>query len=190
LSILDDNDIKVVEKEILPIKKKLEKKIIEYAGYDFFSKLEFYDVDITYPDSIAQFTDRMPSVDMEKCKAKYAFQYYFRPIKGIKYCVGFALDENLNIISEFNFPRKNKKNRIKENVTICDLYKIAEKELSSNLFEQIDFEFDTELDKFWWVVEIKHNFDKSGFYEVPIIKIDPSDFTKTMKDTRNYTLMY
>lgn len=44
--------INQVADEVLPIKSRLENKIKEYTGEKFFSKLEFYSVQISYPDSI------------------------------------------------------------------------------------------------------------------------------------------
>ena len=110
-SILNPIDIRQAAPEVLLMKGAVEKKIKDYAGEPFFSRLAFSSVQVVYVDSIAKFEGRGPAVDLARCKCKYFLTYYFRPASigsppTAAYCVGIAVDEQGTIISPFTFPSK------------------------------------------------------------------------------------
>ncbi|WP_055437547.1 MULTISPECIES: hypothetical protein [unclassified Lacinutrix] len=184
-------DINQIADKVLPIKTRLENKIKEYAGEKLFSKLEFYSVQISYPDSIQKFKTRGPSVDMEKCNAKYFFDYYFIPTDSIKYCVGIALDENENIVSEFNFPSKSDYKIIDDNLDLCEVIEIAKE--TNNEIEPIDkvsFEFDPKNKVFYWSITQKIIDMKEGENEYNAIAIDAADKTKVISFKRKTFIQY
>lgn len=173
--------INQVDKKILPLKVRLEKKLKEFVGDKLFSKFEFYSVEISYPDSIKKFKDRSPSVDMKECKGKYFFYYYIIPTEHIKYCVGIALDENENIISNFNFPSKSDYKVIDDNLDLCNAFKIAKtthKEIEP--IDKISFEFDQKNKLFYWSIVQKIVNPQEGENEFLEVVIDAADMGKVL----------
>ncbi|GAB3734203.1 hypothetical protein GCM10027594_15760 [Hymenobacter agri] len=178
-SILNPIDIRQVEPTILPVKKTVEQKIKEYAGEAFFSRLTFYTVDIVYPDSIDKFKGRMPEAKKAGCKGKYYFYYYFRADAKAAYCVGFAVDEKMNIISPFNFPSKQDYKPIDTTLTVCKVIKKAKrfgKKLSP--IDKIEFEYDSKAKRFYWLVTQEIVVPKAGLNTRNQLVVDAAEPTK------------
>jgi hypothetical protein len=177
-SILNPIDIRQVEAAFLPVKKKVEQKIIEYAGEAFFSRLVFYTVDIVYADSLAKFKGRIPEAKKAGCKGKYYFYYYFRADAKAAYCVGFAVDEKANIISPFNFPAKHEYKPIDTTLTVCnvlDRVKRFGKKISP--VDEVRFDYDPKTKRFFWVVN-QEFVSKRGLNEFNQVVIDAAELAK------------
>lgn len=97
----DHIDINQIASQIFPIKKKVEKQILKYAGQDFLQDLKFLSVQIVYPDSIEKFANRMPFCNLDSCRAKYFFNYNYSPIENANYHIGIAVNDNLEIVNKF-----------------------------------------------------------------------------------------
>ncbi|AHM59257.1 hypothetical protein D770_04950 [Flammeovirgaceae bacterium 311] len=171
--------------EVLLIKEQLEKKIMDYSGEDFFSKLTFHSVEVSYPDSVEKFKTRMPKVDLEKCTAKYFFYYYFVPEDFMKYCIGFALDTDGNILSNFNFPSKNEYREIDKSLNKCEVLDIARatnKEIDP--IDKISFEYDDEKKIFYWLIKQKIVNPKEGVNEYNVVVVNAADRTEILSFKR------
>ena len=177
--ILNPIDIRQVEATILPVKNKVEQKIREFAGESFFSRLEFYSVDIVYADSIAKFKGRVPEAETAGCRGKYYFYYYFRADSKAAYCVGFAVDEKANIISPFNFPSKQDYKPIDTTLTVCKVIEQS-KRYSKKItpIDKIEFEYDSKAKRFCWLITQKLVAPRAGLNTRHQMVIDAAEPAK------------
>lgn len=174
---------------LIDIKGRLELKIRDYSGDNFFSHLKFYSAEISYPDSITNFRKRGPKVVMEKCRAKYFFYYYFIPTDGIKHCVGIALNDKEEIISQLNFPSKQEYQSIDTTLTVCNVIDIA-KRINPQIepIDKITFDFDNVTKEYYWTISQKILKPVEGENEFNKVLINASDQTKA-KRTKGTTFI-
>lgn len=159
LDILDHNDIELVKNEFQTVSAQIKKIVLKTTNRYFFENLNFYSFEVVCLDSISAFEDKIPFVDLEKCKAKYEINYYFEPIENVKYCVGFLLDESLNIIDKSNFP----KGKIKpfEKKSICEIKDLGRKFLNAEIKE---LRLIVYKNKFYWsLLEMKNYTEGENF---------------------------
>ncbi len=188
-SILGNNiKITYIEDEILPIKTELENKILEYGGKDFFKHLTFYDVEVTYEDSIRCFDDRTPEVDLQQCNSKYYFRYIFSPIEHVKYHIGIALNTDEEIISPFKFPSEMKYKALDYSKSICDILNIA---YTNNItpIKEFKFEYNDEDESFYWIIEQELINPQDGLNKQNILYIDASN-TSIIKHKENEIIQH
>jgi hypothetical protein len=179
-TVSDPIDINLVGKQIFPLKKKIESIIKRFAGEEFYSKIKFCSVDIVYLDSLEKFEDRMPSCNMNKCKAKYFFNYLFSPVEGARYNIGIAVNKDWKIVSKFNFPSKKDYQVVDTSLTICKIVKIAESFKSRILpIKSIRLDFEPNENKFYWVVEQEATNEKDGLNNYYDLYIDAFNYRKT-----------
>ena len=178
-NILKKIDIYQIKDEIFPVKAKLEAQIINYAGKKFFNDLNFVSVKVTYLDSIERFSRRVPYVIMDKCKAKYFFNYKFIPIENVHYNIGIAVNEQGEILNKFYFPAKKDYKKIDKKLTICDIIEIAKK--YAEQIEPIDYiklHYEEKDKKFYWLVRQGMKELKGGMYYHNELLIDASNRKK------------
>lgn len=153
LDILDHNDINLVKREFLAVETRIKDHVLKKTNAYFLEHLNFYTLEIVDLDRVDDFKNKVPTMDLTKCPAKYAVDYYFEPIENVKYCVGFALDEKMKIISTDNFP----KGKIEpfQNTTVCALYDLGETYLNLPI---ADLELIVHKNKFYWSLLEKANY--------------------------------
>ncbi|WP_157433467.1 hypothetical protein [Adhaeribacter aquaticus] len=175
-NILDPIDIRKVAKSIFPIKEKVENQIKGYSGESFFSRMKFSSVEIVFPDSIAKFEDRVPGVNMKKCKSKYYFYYTFNPDSLATYNIGLAVDEEGNIVSPFNFPSKGDYQTIDPSLTVCKVIEIA-KRINNKILpiEEVKFDYDKKERRFYWLVSQEIKNVKEGINLFNQVVIDAAE---------------
>jgi hypothetical protein len=146
-------DIYQIKNKIFPVKAKIEAQILNYSGKKFFNDLNFVSVDVVFPDSVEKFSNRVPSIIMDKCKAKYFFYYKFIPIENVHYNIGIAVSEQGEILNKFDFSAKKDYKMIDKKLTICDVLEIAKKyEEQIYPIESIKLHYNEKDKKFYWLV--------------------------------------
>ena len=176
--ILDPNNIEKVSNIINPIRKKIEKEILEFSGNEFIKHLEFSSVSINYPDSISKFKG-VPEIKDKKCKAKYFFYYYFKPKRNVKYCIGIPVNEKGKRMSKFNFPSKSEFKKLDEKLDVCEVIRLA-KVFEKNIdpIKEVSFEYDNENKVFYWLITQERKLIKrnNGYFDkYNIVKINASN---------------
>lgn len=180
-----DRPMSLAPENIGEVRSNLEKLLSEKIGKDLADKLVFKSVAISYYDSIAKFHARYPVVDMSKCKTKYFFFYDFEPVKDVKYCVGIALDDYQQIISELQFPEEEEKKILDPSLTVCKVVEIA-KATGTPIepIESVSFEFDENKKEFFWVVRQKIVNPQKGVNEYNQILIEARDAAQVVSYRR------
>ena len=180
----DPVDIKQAPPEVLLFKQRVEKKIVEYSGADFFSKIKFSSVEVVYADKLKTFKDSgRQEVTLKYCKAKYFFYYEFKIDTLSTYCIGIALDKKGEIISKFNFPSKNNYSPIDDKFDYCKLIDIARKSQPKiDPIKDIKLEFNKETNRFYWLLTQEIVDSKEGINYFNQVQIDASnlDLTKNI----------
>ena len=106
-SISEENNISLINKDFNIIQDKAKKIIIDSCGLDIFSKIKFYDIDVTYWDSILNFNSVKQNINETKCtNTKFYIRYLLHYKKMKVYCFGLAFDNNYNLISPLDLPRQ------------------------------------------------------------------------------------
>lgn len=169
-----------IANELSEVKENLESKLLKQLGEGLYAKLELESVSVSVYDSISKMESRYPVVDMYKCKTKYFFFYHLYPSKDVKFCVGIALDDYLNIISELPFPDVDKPVLLDESLTVCKAVKIA-KETGTPItpVEEVYFDFDYERKAYVWVVRQKVRNPYGNVFEYNEVTIEAIDGTQT-----------
>ena len=190
--LADPIDIKQAPPEVLLYKQKVEKTIKEYSGTDFFSKIKFNSVEVVYSDKLKHFKNSgRQDVTLKYCKAKYFFYYEFKPDTLSTYHIGIALDEKGNIISKFNFPSRSNYIPIDEKFDYCKLLDIGRKvQPKIDPIEDIKLEFDTETNRFYWLLTQEIVDSKEGINYFNQVKIDASDLNITKNITGSARIIY
>jgi hypothetical protein len=154
LDILDHNDINLVKTEFLAVEARIKDHVLKNTNAYFLEHLNFYTLEIVDLDRVDDFKNKVPTMDLRQCLAKYAMHYYFEPLKNVKYCVGFALDEKMNIISTDNFP----KGKVKpfQSTTVCALYDLGETYLN---FPTTDLALIIYNNAFYWSLLEKSDYE-------------------------------
>jgi hypothetical protein len=170
-------DIKQIGKEFWPIKASLEKKIKNYAGDRFFSRLKFCSVNDVYPERMGQYKkDGNTWVTMKYCKAKYYFFYHFVVDSAVCYNVGFAVNKNGDILSKFNFPTKKQYAAIDEKFNICKAIETARKvNKKIDPISKIVVDYDEKSHRFYWLLSQAILDLKEGENDVNQVYIDAAD---------------
>ena len=181
LDILNDNNIELVMDEYLKVSSTVKDYVLSKTNTYFQDNLEFYSLEIVRPDRLDDFVNRVPKVDGSRCHIKYSIDYYFTPIKNLKYCVGFALDKNLNIITPDNFPYGEIPPF--EETTLLELESLA----SSYLNKKVeDLELIVVANKFFWRLKESFNYEQ-GKNIIKEILIDTSNLKSyTIKESEIY----
>ena len=179
-SILNPIHIRQITKLILPVKDSVEKRIREYAGDDFYSRMKFHSVEIVYKDSIKKFAGRQPRCISRKCKAKYFFYYIFSPDNQATYNIGIAVNKKGEIISDFKFPAKNEYKPIDSSLTVCEIIKIA-KQFNKDIepIDEVKFDYDETTKRFYWLVS-QEKYKKDG--NIVFIKQGINEFNQVIID--------
>jgi hypothetical protein len=167
---------------LIGVKNRLELKLRDYAGDNFFSKLEFYTAEISYADSIEKFQDRGPKVELIQCRAKYFFYYYFVPTPDVRHCVGIALNEREEILSKLTIPSKEEYIPVDNSLTICEVIKIA-KQTNPQIepIDKISLDLDVAKKQYSWTVSQIIVKPVEGENEFNEVLINASDRTKTIQ---------
>lgn len=155
LDILGHNDINLVKREFSAVEACIKEHVLKNTNAYFLEHLNFYTLEIVDLDRADDFKHRVPTMDLTQCRAKYTIDYYFEPLENVKYCVGFALDEKMNIISTDNFP----KGKVKpfQNTTVCALYDLGEAYLN---LPTTDLELIVHKNEFYWSLLEKANYER------------------------------
>ncbi|MGS0748975.1 hypothetical protein [Halpernia sp. GG3] len=188
----DPIDISQAPENVLLYKNKIENKIIEYSGKDFFDKIKFNSVEVVYKDKLNLFkkSGRL-DVTLKYCKAKY-FYYYELKIDILSgYYIGIALDKKGNILNDFNFPPKEKYIPIDTNFSYCKLIEIARKSQPEiDPIESISLEFDETDNRFFWRITQEMLNKKQGINKYNIVDIDAADLTKFRNEIGTADVIY
>jgi hypothetical protein len=179
--LTDPIDIKQAPPEVLLFKQRVEKKIIEYSGADFFSKIKFNSVEVVYSDMLKAFKDSgRQDVTLEYCKAKYFFYYEFKIDTLSTYHIGIASDKKGDIISKFNFPSKANYTPVDEKFDYCKLIDIGRKaQPNIDPIKDIKLEFDNEKNRFYWLLTQEIVNSKEGINYFNQVQIDASNLSIT-----------
>lgn len=181
LDILNDNSIELVMDEYIKVSSTVKDYVLSKTSTYFQDNLEFYSLEIVRPDRLDDFANRVPKVDSSRCHIKYSINYYFVPIIGLKYCVGFALDKNLNIITPDNFPSGEIPPF--EETTILQLETLASTYLNKKVE---DLELAVIENKFFWRFKESINYEQ-GKNIVKEISIDASNLKSySIKESEIY----
>lgn len=176
-------------KELNAVKENLETKLENQLGVDLYSKLELQSVSMSVYDSISKMKSRYPVVDMYKCRTKYFFFYHLTPSPGVKYCVGIALDDYENVISELPFPSADNPAILDNSLNVCTVVKIA-KETGTPItpIEDVYFDYDFSRAAYVWVVrqKVRNPYGKVLEYnEVTVEAVDGTQTTSYKKTVEN-----
>ncbi len=107
-----ENSISLIQKEYNNVHNIAKKIIIDSCGDDLYSKVQFYDLDIVYWDSLSNFN--LKDIDSTKCSTtKYFIRYILNYKKNKIYKFGIAFDKKYNIISSLDLPRMKQKEKLK-----------------------------------------------------------------------------
>ncbi len=186
--LTDHIDIKQAPSEVLLFKQRVEKKIVEYSGANFFSKIRFNSVAVVYADKL---DGGRQNVTLKYCKAKYFFYYKFRIDTFSTYHIGIALDKKGEIISKFNFPSKTNYSPIDEKFDYCKLIDIARKSQPKiDPIKDIKLEFDKETNRFYWLLTQEIVNKKEGINYFNQVQIDASDLNITKNITGSVYTLY
>lgn len=167
-------------KEVLKFKRKIESKILEYAGKNFSEKLKFYNVDVVYLEHAKKFNKNgRRETFSTSCKAKYFYYYNFKPFHNITYLVGIAVDRKGKIISEFNFPSHKDYKEFDSDFSICKIIDIAKKQpISITPIDSISLEYDKTNKIFYWNILQKFEVKNVGYNKYNSVIINASDLTQ------------
>ena len=188
----DPMDISRAPKKVLPLKKKIESKIKEFAGEAFYSNVTFNSVDVVYPELLQAFRDSgRQDVTMKYCKAKYFFYYEFKPDTLATYHIGVALDNKGNIISKFRFPPKDKYQAIDVTFSYCQIVDIARKaQKDIDPIKDIKLDYDDKTKRFYWLVTQDLVDAKLGLNHFNQVIIDAADLSKVTTSKGSVSVDY
>jgi hypothetical protein len=190
-NILNPIDIRQVATTLLPVKKKVEQQIRDYAGNALFSKLRFSSADVVYTDSINKFAGRVPEVDMKFCKAKYYFYYTLQADAQAVFNIGFAANKQGFIISPFDIPAKRDYAAIDTTLNVCRILAIARKyNPKIDPIAEVTFDYDSKSKRFYWLVSQKIINSHEGANTFNQVKIDAARPSKVEKLKGEVTISY
>lgn len=169
LNVLNHNNIDLVKEEFLNVESIVRQHILNKTTNYFLDHLKFYSLDIVSTDRIDDFKHRISSIDMKRCSAKYSIYYYFEPMKNVKYCVGFTLDNTMRIITTDNFPHGNIEHF--QQTTICEIYDLGTKYLK---VPTEDLKLIVYNNKFYWSLIEKINY-RQGRNQVQKLLIEAAN---------------
>lgn len=165
-----------IEKELSETKQSLEAVLLDKIGDDLFSKLKLESVAISVYDSISKLTSRYPAVDMYRCKTKYFFYYHLMPTEDVQFCIGIALDDYRNIISEWPFPEQERQKVLDPTLNVCKAVAIAKASgVPITPVASVFFDFNYERKEYFWVVRQKINNPVRGVNAYNEITIEAAD---------------
>ncbi|WP_218620388.1 hypothetical protein [Flavobacterium sp. I3-2] len=183
---LKKRNIKLVKDDYQIIDSLVRYTILKDASPYFKEKLVFSSFEKTYNDSIGNFKNISPKVDLNICKAKYSIYYYFEPIENVKYCIGYAFDKDLRWLNEnrrsiiiayenyddlkisVEYPSYQQVSPF-EKTTICELKKLGKKYLNKEI-ENLELIF--LKDRFYWSMNEKEHFYR-GKNSIKNVLINP-----------------
>ena len=180
LDVLNHNNIELVNETFIYIDKFIREYISKISNSYLLENLNFYSIDIVDFSSTNNFKYKVPRVVPEECKIKYSVYYYFEPIQNVKYCIGFAINEKMEILNNNNFP-----NGVFEpfyQTTICEIKSIASHYLGS---EVEDLNLIVSENKFYWSLNEKVNY-KQGENKIKNITIESSNLEKYLITEKIY----
>ncbi len=172
LDILNHNNIELVNETFIYVDNFIKEYISKSSDLYLLENLNFYSIEIVELFDIESFKNRGSKVIPEKCKIKYSVYYYFEPIQNVKYCIGFAINENMEILNSNNFPSGSFEPFYQ--TTICEIKRKASNYLNS---EVEDLGLIVSENKFYWSLNEKVNY-KQGENKIKNIKIETSNLEK------------
>ena len=161
--IHNHNNISLIEnsKEYIEARKIGEKYIVKVGGNNFYEQLEFYDVEITYKDSVDKVKNIIPSYDLKICgETKYVSRYIFKPIGNVQYRIGIVLNNNLEIISKRCFPNYIQNPGFYKIISPLNAYDIAKKQDLISCLDEIELVFAEKDNCFVWDLIEEKIYDK------------------------------
>jgi len=170
-------DINQLGKEFWQVKASLERKIKNYAGGKFFSRLSFCSVNVVYPERMSQFKKEGNTwATMKYCRSKYYFFYHFVFDNNICYNIGFAVNKNGDVLSKFNFPSKDQYAAIDEKFNICKAIETARKiNKKIDPISKVMVDYDEKSHRFYWLLSQEILNLKEGENDVNQVYIEASD---------------
>lgn len=172
--------------ELNEVKQHLENKLQDQIGNQLFSKLELQSISLSAYDSISKLGSRYPVVDMAKCMTKYFFYYHLTPTKDVTYCVGIALDDYYNIISDLPFPKDLEDTVFDQRLNVCNVIQLA-KETGTPItpIQDVYFDFDYQRSVYVWVVrqKVQNPFGQVLEYNEVTIEATDGSLTTSYKKT-------
>ena len=173
-------DILQAPEKVLTYKKHIDKKIKEYSGDVFFSKVSFNSVEVVYSNKLQEFVDSgRQDVTLKYCRAKYFFYYEFKPDSIAIFHIGIAVDKTGKIISKFRFPSKDQYKRIDTTFSYCKLIDKA-RQVQKNIdpIKDISLQLDHKSHRFYWLVSQDLVNSKEGLNYFNQVYIDAADLSK------------
>jgi hypothetical protein len=175
LNVLDANHISLAGIGCNIAIEKANEYIKQRGGQVFFNKLVFYDIDITYLDSVKRFDNKRPLYNLDKCgETKYYIRYVFLQERSELYRFGIALNEKLEVISKKSFPDINRNPEFYNVINPYKAYRIAIKKNKSIIkpIKSIELVYEENTDSFVWELIKEEDNDNQNEYEIGMIKIN------------------
>jgi hypothetical protein len=188
----DPIDIKQAPKRALIYKESVEDSIKKYAGKDFFSNLEFENVEIVYPEKYQTFIDSgRQDVTQKVCKAKYFYFYQFKPDTLASYLIGIAVNKVGKIISPFNFPSKKYYKPIDKTFTYCKLINIARQaQKDIDPIKEISLQYDKVKKNFYWLISREIVNEKEGINYINQVEINAANLSDVKRVQSEVMVVY
>lgn len=169
------------ETELDAAKNDLETILKGRIGADYLDKMKLHAIAVSAYDSIPKLKGRYPVVDMYKCKTKYFFYYYLNPAPQVSYCVGIAVDDYFQILSDLPFPDKEGSvSALDGSINVCKAVEIA-KGTGTPItpIDAVFLDFDYERKTYVWVVRQQIQNPYGNHFEFNEVVIEAYDGTQT-----------
>jgi len=165
-------DINVIKKYSDFIFGKAEQYIINRANKDFYSKLEFDQVEVNYLNTEIKAYENKELYELSNFDHTYWMLYTYRN-KNIKYVFGLEFNKEGKMISEDMFPKFSEKIDPQLFTNICDAIAIVKgnAKFKNKKIEFIELSYLNEVNSFCWLVKERksleigvHNYSVDLYY--------------------------
>jgi len=148
-------DIKKIEKYSDFILKKAEKYIIERADTEFFKKLEIYQVEVNYDESIKVSSSNEDLFELSNYPTSTYWVIYDYLNNGIEYAFGLEFDQDGNMISENKFPDYSLNPKFEKLIEPClALEKVkSDERFKHKKVDFIELAYLDEINSFCWLIQ-------------------------------------
>jgi hypothetical protein len=155
-------DIKKIEKYSDFILKKAEEYIIDRANADFFNKLEIYQVEVNYDESIKVSYLNEDLFELSNYPTHTYWVIYDYLNNGIKYGFGLEFDKDGKMISENKFPDFSLNPEFaKLNEPCLALEKVkSDERFKDKKVDFIELAYIDDINSFCWLIQEDYNVSK------------------------------
>ncbi len=186
LDILNPNHISLVPENGKKAIEEAKQYLRTRGGVEFLNKASFYDIDITYLDSLNKFNNKSPLYNLEKCgETRYFVRFLFKPMGKTEYRFGVAMNDQFQVISKPVFPDHHKHPGFHNIISPDAAIGAAKKKHASWIepIESIELIYAENLDCFVWEIISERKFKKGHPYEFKQGYVDVNANTGKKIDT-------